>query len=197
MPIAEEQALHRALESWREMTARLAADTSFAEDFAWVAMRWRDAVVAGRKLLIVGNGGSASQAQHLAAEWVGRFGSVPRPALPALALSADGAVLTALANDYGYDSVFSRQVEALGQPGDILVAFSTSGRSPNLHSACQAARTRDLTIVSFLGATPGPMAELSDRVLCIPSSDPARVQEGHLMLVHALCAEVEAAIVAQ
>ena len=137
----------------------------------------------GHKVLTCGNGGSAAQAQHLAAELVGRF-LRERPALPAIALSADTATLTALSNDYGYERVFARQVEALGRPGDLLFAITTSGNSPNVVLAARTARGLGCKVVALTGARGGEIAPLADLLLQAPSTVVARIQEIHALCVH-------------
>lgn len=149
----------------------------------------------GGKVLVCGNGGSAAEAQHFAGELVGRFKSTERVALPVLALTADTAVLTAWSNDVGYDQVFARQVEAFGQPGDILVGFSTSGRSQNLVKACEVARQRGLLCIALLGGDGGHLLSLTDIAVVAPSSDSQRVQEVHQLVLHLLCELVEAGAV--
>jgi D-sedoheptulose 7-phosphate isomerase len=137
----------------------------------------------GHKVLACGNGGSAAQAQHLAAELVGRF-LEERRALPAIALSADTATLTALGNDYGYERIFARQVEALARPGDLLFAISTSGNSPNVVLAARTARALGCTVVALTGARGGEIAPLADLLLQAPSTVVARIQEIHALCVH-------------
>jgi D-inositol-3-phosphate glycosyltransferase len=153
-------------------------------------------IAMGGKVLTCGNGGSAAEAQHLAAELVGRFRR-ERKALPALALTADAAVLTAWANDRGFEEIFSRQIEALGEPGDVLVAISSSGRSANVVRALRQARTRGLTTISLLGASGGEARHHSDVPMVVPSSDVPRIQEVHAVLVHALCELVEDKLTSQ
>ncbi len=145
----------------------------------------------GGKLLICGNGGSAADAQHFAAEMVGRFKAAARPGLPALALTADSAVITAWSNDWGYEDVFARQVEALGQPGDALIAISTSGKSQNLVRAFKAAQGRGLKCIGILGRDGGELLQLSDIAVTVPSSDTQRIQEVQMVLIHLLCELVE------
>jgi D-inositol-3-phosphate glycosyltransferase len=145
----------------------------------------------GGKLLICGNGGSAADAQHLAAELVGRFKSVERAPLAALALTADSSVVTAWSNDCGYDDVFARQIQALGRPHDALLCISTSGRSRNLIRAAQAARRMGLERLGLLGGGGGPLRGLSDASVIVPSDDTQRIQEVHGLLLHALCELVE------
>ena len=148
----------------------------------------------GGKILWCGNGGSAADAQHLAAEMVGRFRRERRP-LPAIALTTDTSILTALANDYGFESVFSRQVEALGNPGDLLVGISTSGNSRNVIAALQAARSHGLATVAFTGAGGGNFAALADLFFAVASIDTARIQEAHILAGHMLCDWIELDIV--
>ncbi len=133
----------------------------------------RDAITAGRKVLLCGNGGSAADAQHLAAELVGRF-VVERRGLPAIALTTDTSALTAIANDYGYEFVFSRQVEALGQPGDVLIAITTSGRSKNVVAAVAAARAVGMKVVGLTGAAGEDFVRACDAGVAVPSRDTAR-----------------------
>ncbi len=159
-----------------------------------VAALLNEALGAGRKLLVCGNGGSAAESQHFAAELTGRF-KRERQALPALALTVDTSAITAIGNDYGFERVFSRQVEAYGQPGDVLIVLSTSGRSPNVIAAAEAARARGIAVVALTGAQPGPLGALADEVLAVPAADTARVQEVHLTLLHVLCDEIERALV--
>jgi phosphoheptose isomerase len=150
-----------------------------------------DALAAGGKLLICGNGGSAAESQHLAAELIGRFKRPERGGLPAIALTADTAVLTAWANDAQYDEVFARQVTALGRTGDVLVTMSTTGRSRNLVRAIEAARERGMRSVSVLGRDGGQCRKLSDVPVVVPVNDTQRIQEVQLLLLHTLCELVE------
>lgn len=151
---------------------------------------------AGGKILACGNGGSAADAQHLAAELVGRFRE-ERQALPAIALTADTALLTALGNDYGYQRVFARQVEALAQRGDVLLAFSTSGNSANVVEAAQTARRLGCTVIGLTGAGGGALASHADVLLKAPSSTVARIQEIHTLCIHVLCEALDALIRAE
>ena len=145
------------------------------------------------KILLAGNGGSAADAQHIAGEFVSRFG-FDRPGLPAIALTTDTSILTAIGNDYGYEKLFARQVQAHGQIGDVLIAYSTSGRSPNILLALQEAKLRDLVCIGLTGKNGGPMLDLCDHLLEIPSPDTPKIQEGHLVLGHILCGLVENAL---
>lgn len=144
----------------------------------------------GGKILWCGNGGSAGDSQHLAAEIVGRFRR-ERRGLPSVALTTDTSILTAVANDYGYEAVFSRQVEALGVPGDLLVGISTSGNSPNIVAALQAAHSLGLGTVGFTGAGGGRLATLADHLFAVASKDTARIQEAHILAGHMLCDWIE------
>lgn len=144
----------------------------------------------GNKLLFVGNGGSAADAQHLAAELVVRFKHTRR-GLPALALTVDTSALTAIGNDFGFDYVFSRQVEALGNAGDVLIAMSTSGQSANVIQAAKMARDHHMTVVGLTGKSGGALAGLAHLALKMPSDDTPRIQEGHALLGHMLCDVLE------
>ncbi len=147
-------------------------------------------LVGGGRLLCAGNGGSAAQAQHLTAELVGRYRD-DRPALSAIALHAETSSVTAIANDYGYDSVFSRQVQAHGRPGDVFLGLSTSGRSGNVLAAMQAARDGGLTVWALTGPGPNPVVEAADEALAVDAPATATVQEVHQVAVHLLCAAVD------
>jgi len=141
---------------------------------------------AGGKILACGNGGSASDAQHFAAELVGRYLSERRP-LAAVALNADTSVVTCVSNDYSFEQVFARQVEALGRPGDLLLAISTSGRSPNILEALRAGSRRRLMTAALLGRDGGPAGLLTDLSVVVPSQETARIQECHALMIHLLC----------
>jgi D-sedoheptulose 7-phosphate isomerase len=150
----------------------------------------------GGKILACGNGGSAADAQHLVAELVGRFRE-ERQALPAIALSANTATLTALGNDYGFERVFARQVEALACRGDVLIAISTSGNSPNVLQAAQAARSRGCGVIALTGARGGQLAADSDLILKAPSDTVARIQEVHSLCIHVICESLDELIRAE
>ena len=147
----------------------------------------------GGKLLFVGNGGSAADAQHMAGEFVSRF-AFDRPGLAAIALTTDTSIMTAISNDYGYEQLFARQIQALGSAGDVLIAYSTSGKSPNVLNALETARARHLTCIGFTGNLAGELSQLCHIVLEIPSSDTPKIQEAHLVLGHILCGLVEHAL---
>lgn len=146
---------------------------------------------ANGKLLVFGNGGSAADAQHIAGELVNRF-LLQRRALPAIALTTDGGVLTCIANDTGFENVFARQIEALGTKGDVCLAISTSGSSPNVIAACAQARRQKVTVIGLLGRDGGTVAALCDLALIVPSDDTQRIQETHNLIGHILCELVEA-----
>lgn len=150
----------------------------------------------GHKLLFFGNGGSAADAQHLAAEFVNRF-KLPRLPLPALALTTDTSALTSIANDFGYTQIFSRQVLALGQPGDVAFAISTSGNSPSVLRAVRACRQKGVVTVGMTGGTGGKLAGKVDHLLCVDSTaETARIQETHILIGHTLCELVELELLA-
>ncbi len=142
------------------------------------------------KILLAGNGGSAADAQHIAGEFVSRF-MFDRPGLSAIALTTDTSILTAIGNDYGYEKLFARQVQALGRKGDVFIAYSTSGKSPNVLEALKTAKAADLVTIGFTGNRGGPMHDLCDHTLAVPSPDTPKIQEGHLVLGHILCGIVE------
>jgi D-sedoheptulose 7-phosphate isomerase len=148
------------------------------------------ALRSGHKLLIIGNGGSAADAQHIAAEIVGRY-KQDRPGYAVLALTTDTSALTSIANDYGFEQVFARQVEGLGQRGDVLMALSTSGKSPNILAALRFARERGLGTVGFTGAKGENLRALCDHLLVAPSDDTPVIQQIHLAIAHGICDEVE------
>jgi len=157
------------------------------------------ALTSGNKILACGNGGSAADAQHFAAELIGRF-ERERPGLAAIALTTDSSILTAIGNDYDFSVVFSKQVEALGQPGDILLALSTSGDSANVIAAIQAAHQRDMAVVALTGKGGGKIATVLDEFdihLCAPSDRTARIQEVHLLTLHCLCDGIDEALLGE
>ena len=155
-----------------------------------------EALRSGNKLLTMGNGGSAADAQHFAAEMVGRF-QRERAAWPAVALATDPALLTALGNDYGFEQIFSRQIEALAAPGDVVISLSTSGRSENVIRGLQTARARGCVTVGLLGGDGGTMKDLVDHALVVPSVNTPRIQEAHITMIHIICEYVEQALAGQ
>jgi D-sedoheptulose 7-phosphate isomerase len=152
-----------------------------------------DAFQKGNKVLLFGNGGSAADAQHIAAEFVGRF-AFDRPALPALALSVNTSCVTAIGNDYGFDQVFSRQIEALAHGGDVAIGFSTSGNSANVVRAMEAAKKMELHTVGLTGSTGNKLAKAVDHCICVPSNETPRIQECHILVGHIISELVEQTI---
>jgi D-sedoheptulose 7-phosphate isomerase len=177
--VASREALQAAIE-----------DEAFCRTVADIAERVARALLQGGKLLLAGNGGSAADAQHIAGELVGRL-NYDRAPIAAIALTTDSSVVTAIANDYGYDRVFERQVLGLGCPGDVLIAISTSGRSPNILRTIGAAREKRLTVVGFTGRTGGEMAALCDLCLRAPSDSTPLIQQIHITAGHIICGLVE------
>lgn len=178
----------RRLQALAELATLVARD--MAGDVAEIADLTATALEDGGKLMFCGNGGSAADAQHLATEYVVRFRADRRP-LPALALTTDTSLLTAAANDYGFDQVFARQVEALGRPGDVLFLHSTSGESPNLLRAAEAAKGKGVVTVAMLARGGGALAGLVDHALVLPTVEGARAQELHLTIGHIICEVAE------
>lgn len=170
-----------------EASAELSPGISAAATIITGALR------EGGKLLLCGNGGSAADAQHLAAEFTGRFLRERRP-YPAIALHANTSGLTAIGNDYGFEQVFARSVEAFGAAGDVLIAISTSGNSPNVIAAARLARARGLAVIGLTGADGGQLAAMCDRCLRVPSRDTPRIQELHILIGHIVCGLVEDAL---
>jgi D-sedoheptulose 7-phosphate isomerase len=179
----------------QDVLAAMRADTALRQTLEAVALACIQSLRQGGKVLFAGNGGSAADAQHMAGEFVSRF-EFDRPGLASVALTTDTSILTAIGNDYGYEKLFSRQVQALGRPGDVLVGYSTSGKSPNVLRAFEQARSQGLVCVGMTGNRGGPMHELCDHVLAVPSADTPKIQEGHLVLGHMLCGLVERAMFA-
>ncbi|HEY3279517.1 MAG TPA: SIS domain-containing protein [Gemmatimonadales bacterium] len=177
-----------SLEALSTLVARIAAER--AEEIAAIAERYEGTLRGGGTLFFAGNGGSAADAQHIATEYVVRYQN-SRPAMRAVALTTDTSLLTACANDMGFDEVFARQVEALAKPGDLLVLHSTSGESPNMIRAAQSAKARGVAVVAFLGKGGGQLKDLADAALVVPADDTARIQELHLAIEHVICHVVE------
>jgi D-sedoheptulose 7-phosphate isomerase len=175
-----------------EAVERAAADAEFMGQVLAIAAACERALRDGGKLLLAGNGGSAADAQHIAGEFLSRL-RFDRNPLPAIALTTDSSVLTAVGNDYGYDKVFERQVRGLSRRGDVFIAISTSGKSPNVIAALTAARTLGVVTVGFTGATPGAatMRALCDHLLAAPSDDTPVIQQLHITAAHAICEIVE------
>ncbi|OGR52091.1 MAG: hypothetical protein A2049_09770 [Elusimicrobia bacterium GWA2_62_23] len=176
-----------AIKKHQAAVAALAADHSA---IAPIAQALAKAAKAGNKILVCGNGGSAADSQHIAGELVGRF-KKERKAIAAVALTTDTSILTCLGNDYGFDRVFERQVEALGRPGDALIAISTSGSSPNVLQAAIKARELGMTVIGFFGAKGGAILKHCDLAFLAPETDTPRVQELHILAAHIVCELVE------
>lgn len=172
---------------------KLQALDVLAESIALAAERVVHCLLAEGKVLSCGNGGSAGDAQHFASEMLNRF-EMERPGLAAMALTTDSSTITSIANDYDFELIFSKQVRALGQPGDLLLAISTSGNSRNVIQAIQAAREREMDVIALTGKGGGQMGELllpGDIHLCVPSDSTARIQEVHLLIIHCLCDAID------
>ena len=187
-----DQRVHRSVALSVEAKQQLLQDASLISLIARVSEVCLQALRSGNKLLLFGNGGSAADTQHIATEIVGRF-AFERPALPALALSVDTSALTAVSNDYGFERVFSRQVEALGREGDVALGFSTSGNSPNVLQAISSAKKMKLHTLGFTGKSGGKL-KLSpdlDYCVCVPSDVTPRIQECHMLIGHIICELVE------
>lgn len=178
----------KQLQEHRTMMERIEQELS--SDIARLATRLIETFTIGNKLLIMGNGGSAADAQHFAGEIVSRF-RIERPGLPAIALSTDSSIVTAIGNDYGFERIFSRQIEALASPGDAVIGISTSGNSGNVQKALETARQAGCTTIGLLGRDGGSIKELCDLSLIMPSSDTPRIQEGHITVIHILCDLIE------
>ncbi len=169
---------------------KLAMAKDFPELIADAAQIILDAYKTGGKVLIIGNGGSAADAQHIAAELVGHF-KLERKGLPAIALTTNSSILTALANDSAYNTVFSRQLEALASSKDVLIAISTSGNSPNILQAVETARSKHITVIGLTGGNGGKLKHLANLLIIVPSSSTPRIQEAHITIGHILCRLVE------
>lgn len=172
-----------------ELQKALEKPEKFHQQIAAVAQQLKEAFARGNKVLVAGNGGSAAEAQHFSDEMVGRY-KTNRPAYPVVALTADGAVLTCIGNDFGFDEVFKRQVQALGRAGDIFIGLTTSGKSKNILLAAEQARDQGMTVIAFTGPT-GPFTKLADFAIESPAERGARIQELHLHAIHLLCEAFE------
>ena len=176
--------LHRHIETIQRVSEFMASDIELCCTLLVYALH------KGNKLLIIGNGGSAADAQHMAAEFVGRF-LLERKALPAIALTTDTSILTAVGNDYGFDEIFKRQVEALARPGDVVIGISTSGHSNNVFHAVMAANDIGCKTIGLLGREGGNIAGIVDVNLTVPVQETPRIQEAHVTIIHILCDLVE------
>lgn len=197
MPEAGAGDLVRArLRDGAALVEAMLADEACVAAVAAAAETTAEAYRRGGKLLIFGNGGSAADAIHVAAELVGRY-LVDRPPLPALALAENPSSLTAIGNDYGYEDVFARQVRAFGAVGDVAIGLTTSGRSANVAAGLRAATELGLRTIAMTGESPGPVGAAAELVVAVPSSDTPRVQEGHMLAAHTICEWIEARLVAE
>jgi len=174
---------------------KILEDAQLMETIAEVGRQCVALYQNGKKTLLAGNGGSAADAQHFAAELVGRYG-FDRPSLPSIALTTDTSNLTAIGNDYGYDKVFSRQLEGMGNEGDLFIGISTSGNSQNIINAFAAAKEKNIITVALVGRDGGKMANIADFTLIVPSNDTPRIQESHLLIEHMICDIIEQGIFA-
>ncbi len=169
------------------LTVAQAVQETMVDQIAAVGKKLIDVLESGNKILLCGNGGSAADAQHIAAELTGRYLAKNRRPLPAIALTTDTSALTAIGNDFGIEQIFSRQVEALGVKGDLLMAISTSGNSPNILRAVESAHARGLKVVGVTGGTGGKLKDACDLALVVPSSHTPHIQEMHILIAHILC----------
>jgi D-sedoheptulose 7-phosphate isomerase len=176
-----------------EVKMKLMEDRALMETVAKVTDEIISAYKKGNKTLLAGNGGSAADAQHIAAEFVSRF-YFDRPGLASIALSSDPSIVTAIGNDYGYENLFARQVEAHGKPGDIFIGISTSGKSPNVLKAIEKAKSMGLTTVALTSTKGDEMAKLCHHAILVPSTVTPKIQECHIVIGHAICAGVEEAL---
>jgi D-sedoheptulose 7-phosphate isomerase len=182
-------------ETLKESSRVLAALADRPDEIKKIARLLVDAYKKGNKMVLFGNGGSAADAQHLATELLGGFTVHERPSLPALALTTDTSALTAIGNDFSFDDVFARQVEAMVNAGDVVIAISTSGNSENILRGARSAKKRKAVVVGFTGEKGGKLKAECDVCLCVPSNDTPRIQEAHITVGHILCAIVEQALI--
>lgn len=185
--------IHEKMNEAQQVLLAMSADTALRSRLEQAALACIHCLHAGGKILLAGNGGSAADAQHIAGEFVSRF-AFDRPGLSAIALTTDTSILTAIGNDYGFEKLFARQVQAHGKNGDVFIGYSTSGKSPNILLALQEARARGLVTIGLTGNHGGIMGEFCDHLLEVPNADTPRIQEGHAVLGHILCGLVEAAL---
>lgn len=181
--------INKAIETFQ----LISQDQVLLQEVENIAQACVEALNRGNKILFAGNGGSAADAQHLAAELVSRF-SFDRPGLAGIALTTDTSAITAIGNDYGYDKLFARQLEAIGKAGDVLFAISTSGKSPNVMNGVKKAKEMQIKVVGLTGMAGGDMPAYCDLILKIPSSQTPKIQEGHILLGHIICGLIEKSI---
>jgi len=187
------QLIAEKVEESASVLQRLAQEEAILSTIAEVSSACVSALKAGKKILFMGNGGSAADSQHLAAELVSRF-EFDRPGLPAIALTTDTSALTAIGNDYGFDRLFARQIEALGVEGDIIIGISTSGNSENINTGLKAAREKGLVLVGLTGNKQGTIKGLTDFLIEVPSANTAEIQVGHIVIGHTICGLIEKAL---
>jgi D-sedoheptulose 7-phosphate isomerase len=185
--------IHQKIIEVQNLINAMLVDAALLNSIENVALACITCIRNDGKILLAGNGGSAADAQHIAGEFVSRF-AFDRPGLPAVALTTDSSILTSIGNDYGYERLFARQIQAIGNKGDVFIGYSTSGKSTNVLLGFEEARSKGLVCVGFTGNLGGPMVELCDHLLEIPSGDTPKIQEGHLVVGHILCGLVEDAI---
>jgi D-sedoheptulose 7-phosphate isomerase len=193
MATSHSDRVKRYLEASRDAVGAALADRTFVDSVSRAAEIVTEALRAGKKILLAGNGGSAADAQHLATELMVRF-YIDRAPLPVLALGTDASAATAIGNDLGFEQLFARQVLALGQKGDVFMGLSTSGRSPNILAACKAARERGMTVIGFTGAKGDQMDALCDLLVRVPSEKTPLIQQVHIVAGHIVCEIVEEAL---
>lgn len=182
--------LHNEISASIETKQKILNDEALLETIAKTATACVEAYRRGNKTILAGNGGSAADAQHIAAELVGRYG-FDRPSIPSLALTTDTSNLTAIGNDYGYDKVFSRQLEGMGAEGDIFFGISTSGNSQNIVNAFESAKAKGITTVALVGRDGGKMGQIADIAIIVPSNATPRIQESHILIGHIICDVIE------
>ena len=185
--------VRQQLEETQSSLGKLLVDEAVLESIAQIATLCARTIRAGGKVMFAGNGGSAADAQHLAGEFVSRF-NFDRPGIAGLALTTDTSVLTAIGNDYGYEHVFARQIQALGRPGDVFIGITTSGRSPNILRAFEQARSIEVVSVGLTGANGASLLQVCDHCIVVPERPTPRVQELHIAIGHTICALVEVAV---
>ena len=189
-PMDSKDFIQRYLKDSTVSLSKMSSDTQLMSEVTNIADECASRLQSGKKLLFAGNGGSAADCQHIAGEYVGRF-LFDRDGLPAIALTTDSSILTAIGNDYGFENLFSRQVEALGASGDLLFCYSTSGNSKNILKAIEAAKKIDICVAGMTGFNKGKMDDMCDYLIQIPSEHTPNIQEGHLIVGHAICGAVE------
>jgi D-sedoheptulose 7-phosphate isomerase len=182
--------IKKQIEDSRDTKSKILEDENLLDLLEIVSRQCVDVYKNSKKTILAGNGGSAADAQHIAAELVGRYG-FDRPSIPSLALTTDTSNLTAIGNDYGYDQIFSRQLEGMGSEGDLFIGISTSGNSQNIIKAFEVARAKKITTVALTGRDGGEMAKMADIALIVPSNETPRIQESHILIGHIICDIIE------